>query len=116
MADFRDHNRTQIGTVVEVLRGHQTYIYGIFSVDGFGVACPGMLTSNGSAYRLALYLSALVEGRDRLAKDFNGYQINVTVGGRQYQYFDELHAALKVAHDQAQLRNEIFSRSSHSYF
>ncbi len=85
VGDFRDHHKTQIGTVVEVLTGHQTYTYEIFSVDGFGVVCPGMLTGHGSAYRLALYLSALVEGRNCLAKDFNGYQINVTVGGRQYQ-------------------------------
>ena len=70
-----------------------------------------MLTSNGSAYCLALFLSALVEGRARLAEDFNGYRISVTVAGQQYRRFDELRAALQVAHVQVQLRNEIFSRS-----
>lgn len=111
MNDFRDHHMTLIGTVTEVLGQHQTYTHEIFSVEGVGVVCPSLLTSNRSAYCLALFLSALVEGRDRLAKDFNGYQISVTVAGQQYQQFDDLNAALRAAHDQAQLRNEIFSRS-----
>jgi len=90
------------GTVTEVLGGQKARIHEIFSVRDFGVVCPGMLNSNGSAYRLALYLAALIDGRERLARDFNGYQIWVDVSGQEYTGLDELHCALKVAHAQAQ--------------
>lgn len=102
MDDFRNHEMTPVGTVTEVLGGEKARVYNILSARDFGVVCPGLFEGNGSAYWLALYLTALIEGQDQLARDFNGYQIWVTVAGEEYTGLDELHCALKVAHAQAQ--------------
>ena len=102
MSDFRDREMTPVGTVTEVLGGQKARVYNILSARDFGVVCPGLFEGNGSAYRLALHLTALIEGQDQLARDFNGYQIWVTVAGEEYTGLAELHRALKNAHDRAQ--------------
>ena len=102
MDNFRDHEITPVGTVTEVLGGEKDRVYNILSARDFGVVCPGLFEGNGSAYWLALYLTALIEGQDQLARDFNGYQIWVAVGGQEYTELVELHCALKNAHDRAQ--------------
>ena len=102
MSDFRNHEMTPVGTVTEVLGGQKAQVYNILSARDFGVVCPGLFEGNGSAYWLALHLTALIEGQDQLARDFNGYQIWVDVSGQEYTGLDELHCALKVAHTQAQ--------------
>ena len=102
MDNFRDHEITPVGTVTEVLGGGEARVYNILSARDFGVVCPGLFEGNGSAYWLALYLTALIEGQAQLARDFNGYQIWVTVAGEEYTGLDELHRALKAAHAQAQ--------------
>lgn len=102
MSDFRDRVMTPVITVTEVLGGQKARVYNILSARDFGVVCPGLFEGNGSAYWLALYLTALIEGQDQLARDFNGYQIWVTVAREEYAGLAELHRALEDAHDRAQ--------------
>lgn len=62
MSDFRDCEITPVGAVTEVLGGQKARVYNILSARDFGVVCPGLFEGDGSAYRLALHLTALIEG------------------------------------------------------
>jgi len=101
--DYRDSpTKTQIGLVVECVGPDSSKTSVIYSVAGLGVICPDLLLTCGSAFRMSVYLSALIDGTDRLADAFGRYAISVWISGEQYYDAESIAAALVAAHYNAQ--------------
>jgi uncharacterized membrane protein len=88
----------KIGEVMVIVGGRKRY-HDIFSVKNYGVVCPSLVTTNGSAALLADAVAAMIAEADTTAREI-GQQYEVRVFVNDYEQTDMpgLRQALITAH------------------
>jgi hypothetical protein len=91
-----------IGSVFKTASGKWRR-FDIFSCGSYGVTCPGLFTTNGSARAMSEWLAAMLADARFVVNDIPDYTVQVFVKERRCQTYEEIFLNVMAAHTESVL-------------